>query len=145
VFALEAFENARLEHLRKMTPTDLDVFREQAEVLRILMQDLEDSGIRPIDEKELRVELSLLANREIDLHQLPFRRMIRYLGIDFFDPCSITPTSIKGTGQDTNDPPALPAPMGLKLDHPSGESVLIEWIEDRHDRTQARWRSVVAW
>ncbi len=145
VFSLEAFENARLEHLRKMTPTDLDGFREQAEVLRILMQELEDAGIRPIDEKALRVELSLLANREIDLHQLPFKRTIRYSGIDFFDPCSLTPTGIGGAERDTNDPSALPAPMGLQLDHPSGESVLIEWVGNISDGTQARWRSVVAW
>jgi hypothetical protein len=109
------------------------------------MQDLEDSGIRPADEKAFRLELSLLANREIDLHQHPFRRMIVYSGIDFFDPCSITLVGTQGPVQDTNDPSALSAPMGLKLDHPSGESVLIEWIEDIEDRAPARWRSAVAW
>jgi hypothetical protein len=71
--------------------------------------------------------------------------MIGYSGIDFFDPCSITLVGTQGPVQDTNDPSALSAPMGLKLDHPSGESVLIEWIEDIEDRAPARWPSAVAW
>lgn len=139
-FSLEAFEAARSSHLQNLVPGDIERFREQVEVLRILMQELDDSGIRPVDEKALRVELSLLAGRDIDLHQVPFSRTVRYPGIEFFDPCSITMIPSDFPARNTNDPSGGAAPMGLEFHHPSGESVRIEWI-----RTQAGWRSMVAW
>jgi len=139
VFSLESFEEARRDHLVSQGSGDVELFREQAEVLRILMQELEDSGIRPGDRGALQVELALLEDRDIDLHRSPFVRTVHYPGTSFFDPCIINSIPFI-SARNTKDPPALPAPMGLELVHPSGESVRVEWI-----RVQGAWRSFVAW
>ena len=116
------------------------MFREQVELLRILMQELEDSSIRPVDSNALKLELDLLANREIELHDSPFTRTVAYTGVEFFDSCSfhVSPTDQdRGKGA---DPSAVAAPMGLLFVHPTGESVRIDWIS-----TSSGWKSVVAW
>ena len=140
VFSLEAFQNALVAHARSLTTGTVGMFREQVELLRILMQELEDSSIRPVDSNALKLELDLLANREIELHASPFMRRVAYTGVEFFDSCSfhVSPTDhdrVKGT-----DPSAVSAPMGLLFVHPTGESVRIDWIS-----TSSGWKSVVAW
>ncbi|HAW95153.1 MAG TPA: hypothetical protein DCX60_02650 [Phycisphaerales bacterium] len=140
VFSLEAFQNALVAHARSLTTGTVGMFREQVELLRILMQELEDSSIRPVDSNALKLELDLLANREIELHASPFMRRVAYTGVEFFDSCSfhVSPTDhdrVKGT-----DPSVVSAPMGLLFVRPTGESVRIDWIS-----TSSGWKSVVAW
>ena len=140
LFSVEAFDEARSNHVLALVPGAIDAFRERAEMLRILMQELEDSGIRPIDSKALRVELELLADREIELHTSPFTRRLFYSGVDFLDPCSLRLIEHEPADSKSKDPSAVSAPMGLELAHPSGESVRIDWVE-----TPSGWKSIVSW
>ena len=140
VFSLEAFEKARSSHVRTLVPGQIESFREQAELLRVLMQELEDSSIRTLDSNALKVELDLLADREIELHAFPFTRMIVYSGIEAFKSCSFVLNARDDEEDNATDPSAGPAPMGLEFVHPTGESVRIEWIS-----TPSGWKSVVAW
>ena len=140
VFSLEAFEKARLRHVGTLVPGQIEAFREQAELLRVLMQELEDSSIRALDSSALKVELDLLADREIELHAFPFMRTVVYSGIDDFKSCSFQLSEPDVDENNATDPSAGSAPMGLEFIHPTGESVRIEWI-----RTTSGWKSVVAW
>ena len=140
VFSLEAFESSRLRHLRTLVPGQIESFREQAELLRALMQELEDSSIRTLDSNALKVELDLLADREIELHAFPFTRRVVYSGIEDFKSCSFQLGERDDDENDAKDPSAGSAPMGLEFVHPAGESVRIEWIS-----TPSGWKSVVAW
>lgn len=140
LFSLEAFEKARSDHVRTLVPGAIETFREQAELLRVLMQELEDSSIRTLDSNALKVELDLLADREIELHVFPFMRRVAYSGIEDFKSCSFHLSERDDDKNNATDPSAGPAPMGLEFVHPTGESVRIEW-----NRTPSGWKSVVAW
>ena len=140
VFSLEAFDKALENHVRNLAAGPVGKFREQVEVLRILMQELEDSSIRPSDPNALELELELLANREIELHASPFTRRLAYTGMDFFDSCSFRLIPTDHDRDKDTDPSAIAAPMGLQFVHPTGESVRIDWIS-----TSSGWKSLVAW
>ncbi len=140
LFSLSAFEKARSGHLRSLAPGAIETFREQAELLRILMQELEDSSIRTLDSNALKVELDLLADREVELHAFPFTRRVVYSGIEAFKSCSFHLSARDEVEKNATDPSAGSAPMGLEFLHPTGDSVRIEWI-----RTPSGWKSVVAW